>query len=53
MNPQELTPATKADIARLEGKMDQVIELQTDVRWIKKALFGTYAGLLALFGMKS
>ncbi len=52
MNPQELIPATKADIQRLEEKVDQVLEMQVDIGWLKKGLFGAYAAVLALFGMK-
>lgn len=45
------TPATKADILRLENKMDQVIELQADVKWLKRGMSGAYAAILALFGL--
>jgi hypothetical protein len=54
MIPPELEqiPASKADIVRLEGKMDQILELQVDVKWLKRSVSGAYVGLLTLLGMK-
>jgi hypothetical protein len=52
MIPPELDkiPATKADILRLEEKLDAI--LGTEIKWIKRSISGAYVGLLALFGMK-
>ncbi len=52
MTDPEERVATKADIYRLEQKVDLVLELKTDVKWLKRALSGAYVALLALFGMK-